>query len=64
MLKNNPKTTEYLAVKKVKKWIQVLALAAVLVAPLSACNTMEGLGRDTKAAGDALTGAARDNKGY
>ncbi len=50
--------------KKMKKWIQVLALAAVLVAPLSACNTIEGLGRDTKAAGDALTGAARDNKGY
>ncbi|HEX2752435.1 MAG TPA: entericidin A/B family lipoprotein [Alphaproteobacteria bacterium] len=41
-----------------------MALAAVLLLPLAACNTMEGLGRDTKAAGDALTGAAKDNKGY
>lgn len=50
--------------KKVKKLIQCFALIAVLLAPLSACNTMEGLGRDTQAAGDALTGAAKDNKGY
>ncbi|MFN7114720.1 MAG: entericidin A/B family lipoprotein [Alphaproteobacteria bacterium] len=50
--------------KKFKKWIRCLALVAILLAPLSACNTMEGLGRDTKAAGDALTGAAKDNKGY
>jgi predicted small secreted protein len=51
-------------VKKFKKWIQCLALVAVVVAPLSACNTVEGLGRDTQAAGDALTGAAKDNKSY
>lgn len=50
--------------KKFKKWAQRLALVAVLLAPLSACNTMEGLGRDTRAAGEALTGAAKDNKGY
>jgi len=51
-------------VKKFKKWLQCLALAAILLAPLSACNTMEGLGRDTRAAGEALTGAAKDNNGY
>ncbi len=41
-----------------------LAILAALAMPLAACNTMEGLGRDTKAAGDALTGAAQENKGY
>jgi len=51
-------------VKKVTKMIQCLALAAVLLMPLSACNTMEGLGKDTKAAGEALSGVAKDSKGY
>lgn len=50
--------------KKFKKWFQCLALVVVIVAPLSACNTMEGLGRDTQAAGDALTDSAKDNKSY
>lgn len=50
--------------KKVTKMIQCMALAAILLLPLTACNTMEGLGRDTKAAGEALSGAASDNKGY
>ena len=50
--------------KKVTKMIQCIALATVLLLPLAACNTMEGLGRDTQAAGDALTGAASENKGY
>lgn len=64
-LKTTPKgRVPHKKVSKMKKWIHVLALAAILVAPLSACNTMEGLGRDTKAAGDALTGAAQENKGY
>lgn len=49
---------------KVYKTLQCIALAAVLLLPLSACNTMEGLGRDTKAAGEALSGAAKDSKGY
>lgn len=50
--------------KKVTKMIQCMALAAILLLPLTACNTMEGLGRDTKAAGEALSGAASDSKGY
>lgn len=50
--------------KKVTKLIQCMALAAILLLPLTACNTMEGLGRDTKAAGEALSGAASDSKGY
>jgi len=51
-------------VKKVTKLIQCMALAVVLLLPLAACNTMEGLGRDTQAAGEALSGAASDSKGY
>lgn len=46
------------------KKIACLALLAILALPLGACNTMEGLGRDTQAAGDALSGAAEENKGY
>ncbi|MBX6367450.1 MAG: entericidin A/B family lipoprotein [Rhodospirillales bacterium] len=37
----------------------VLSSAAAL---LSACNTMEGLGRDTSAAGRAVTNSASDTK--
>ncbi len=48
----------------IQKTACVLLLTAILIAPLSACNTMEGLGRDAKAAGEAITGAAKDNKGY
>lgn len=50
--------------KQFKKWVQRLALVIVVVAPLGACNTMEGLGRDTKAAGEAITGSAKENKNY
>jgi entericidin B len=31
---------------------------------LSGCNTMEGIGKDVGAAGDALEKSASDNKGY
>ena len=46
------------------KFILTLALAAFLAAGLSACNTMEGIGRDARALGDAITGAASKSKGY
>ncbi len=46
------------------KKITMLFAAFLLVAGLSACNTIEGLGKDAAAAGDAITGTARDNKGY
>jgi predicted small secreted protein len=39
-------------------------LFAALVAPLSACNTVEGIGRDTRAVGDAIAGSAERTKGY
>lgn len=50
--------------KTIAHKLALVALLAVLTLPLTACNTMEGLGKDTQAAGDALTGAAKDNKGY
>jgi entericidin B len=42
------------------KIISILVLLATLA--LSACNTMEGIGRDFKQAGQALEESARSNK--
>ena len=41
-----------------------LLIALMIAAPLmaSACNTIAGVGRDTQAAGQAVTGAANDAK--
>lgn len=50
--------------KNIRKMTIVAALLAVLAAPLAACNTVEGIGRDAKAAGEAITGAASQSKGY
>ena len=38
-----------------------LAVAAAALA-VAACNTIEGVGKDTQAAGKAVTGAAKDAK--
>lgn len=46
----------------VKKLIVLLALSATILLPLSACNTIEGIGKDTRAAGESLENAARSNK--
>ena len=40
-----------------RKLIALASVAAVLA--LGACNTIEGLGRDLGAAGNAVTGASR-----
>ncbi|WEK40588.1 MAG: entericidin EcnA/B family protein [Candidatus Brevundimonas colombiensis] len=42
-----------------KIFVLVAAAAALTTA---ACNTVEGVGRDTAAAGHAVTGAAQDAK--
>lgn len=42
-----------------KLLILVVAAAALTTA---ACNTVQGLGRDTQAAGEAVSDAARDAK--
>lgn len=47
-----------------KKLLICLGLLAVLALPLSACNTMEGVGKDTSAAGDAIHDSAKDAKNY
>ncbi|HEY4585770.1 MAG TPA: entericidin A/B family lipoprotein [Brevundimonas sp.] len=39
----------------------VLAVAAAALTT-AACNTIQGVGRDTQAAGQAVEGAARDAK--
>lgn len=44
-----------------KKPMIAAALFSALVL-LSACNTVEGAGRDVSSAGDAVSGAARDTK--
>lgn len=49
---------------KFAKTLSLMALLAVVAMPLAACNTMEGLGEDTQAAGHGLEKAAQDNKGY
>ena len=42
---------------------KIIALAVVAAAlTTAACNTVQGLGRDTQAAGNAVEGAARDAK--
>jgi len=44
------------------KKIVVLAAAAIAVATLSACNTVEGAGQDIKSAGKAIENTADDAK--
>ncbi len=34
----------------------------VILLGLSACHTMEGMGRDIQAAGDAITGGAEESR--
>jgi predicted small secreted protein len=43
-----------------RKIIACAALAGALLA--SACNTVEGVGRDVSSAGDTVANAADDNK--
>ena len=37
-------------------------LAAIMLLALAACNTVEGMGRDIGAAGDAISNSAEDTK--
>ena len=39
-----------------------IALAGITMLALSACNTIEGAGKDVKAAGQAVESAAKDAK--
>jgi predicted small secreted protein len=39
---------------------KILVIFLALAAALAACNTIEGAGQDVSAAGDAVTGEARE----
>lgn len=43
--------------KQVRRW-GVLAMVAAMGALLAACNTVEGVGKDVKGAGQAIENAA------
>lgn len=38
----------------------IMLLVVMFAAPLTACNTMEGVGKDVKSAGGAVEDAAKD----
>lgn len=43
---------------------KTLAIMALLLLGLTACNTMSGAGRDMRAAGDKLEDTSESNKHY
>jgi len=49
-----------------RKIVALLSLAGLLVAAMAiaGCNTVEGMGKDLKAGGQAIEKAADKNKGY
>ena len=49
--------------KKLVQALSVIAMAIAAVA-ITACNTVEGAGKDIKAGGQAIEKAADKNKGY
>jgi len=48
--------------KSATRTMALIAGAAVLAMALSACNTVEGAGRDIKSTGKAIEKSADDNK--
>lgn len=48
--------------KKTYRLLFCLAVLAVLAPALSACNTIEGMGKDVKSAGESMSGAAQSAK--
>lgn len=49
---------------QILKKLSLVVLVAAVILPLGACNTLDGIGRDARAAGEAISNAARDNKRY
>lgn len=41
---------------------KVLLMVLIAGLPLSGCNTVEGIGKDVKGAGESMEEAAQDNK--
>lgn len=48
--------------KKIAKMIVIAGVALAAVPALSACNTIEGAGKDVQAGGEAVSDAAKDAK--
>jgi predicted small secreted protein len=48
--------------KKTSRFLFCLTVLAVLIPALSACNTIEGVGKDVKSAGESMSGAAKSAK--
>ncbi len=48
--------------KRVLRNLTLCVVGTILVAQGFACNTTEGLGKDTKAAGQGIENAANNNK--
>lgn len=46
------------------KKLGLLFLSLFLLSTLTACNTVEGVGRDVKALGNTVEDSAEDNKNY
>ncbi|EGL54403.1 MAG: entericidin A/B family lipoprotein [Pseudomonadota bacterium] len=44
--------------------LTALLIPLTLTLFLSACNTMEGVGKDVESAGDAIEDSASENKNY
>ncbi|UDF03202.1 entericidin A/B family lipoprotein [Asticcacaulis sp. AND118] len=47
---------------KIAKMIMIAGVALAAVPALSACNTIEGAGKDVQAGGEAVSDAAKDAK--
>lgn len=47
-----------------KKQFIILMTALFALTGLAACNTMEGMGQDIEAGGDAIEDSAEKNKNY
>ncbi len=50
--------------RKIFALFAVLATVGIGSVPLAGCNTVEGIGQDTRALGRAITGSAEENKNY
>ncbi len=46
------------------KVLAIVGLVAGMSFSVSACNTIEGIGKDAKAAGEAISGTAQKSRNY
>lgn len=46
------------------KAIQLITISLLGLSTLTACNTVEGVGEDVRAAGEAIDNSAEENRNY